>query len=84
MSEEDEVEIRIPDVAHGEGGQPLSLERTLTIREFSALVNDLILRTFKVCDEALQQAGVTTRDLEGVILVGGPTRLGIIREAVTQ
>ena len=48
------------------------------------LVNDLILRTFKVCDEALQQAGVIARDLDGVILVGGPTRLPMIREAVRQ
>ncbi len=84
LSMEDEVEIRIPDVAKDENGEPLALERSLTIQDFSTLVNDLILRTFKVCDEALQQANVTTRDLEGVILVGGPTRLGIIRTAVSQ
>ena len=53
-------------------------------REFAQLVNDLVLRTFKVCDEALQQAGVIARDLDGVILVGGPTRLPLIREAVRQ
>jgi molecular chaperone DnaK len=84
LSLEDEVEIRIPDVAKDANGEPLALERSLTIQDFSALVNDLILRTFKVCDEALQQANLTTRDLEGVILVGGPTRLGIIRDAVSM
>ena len=84
LSLEEQVEIRIPDVAKDENGEPLALERSLTIKEFSALVNDLILRTFKVCDEALQQANLTTRDLEGVILVGGPTRLGIIRESVSM
>ena len=42
------------------------------------------MRTFKVCDEALQQSDLTVRDLDGVILVGGPTRLPIIREAVTH
>ena len=84
LSEEEVVEVRIPDVARNETGEPLSFERTVTIQEFAALVNDLILRTFKVCDEALQQAGVTTRDLEGVILVGGPTRLDIIRDAVSN
>ena len=61
-----------------------SIQRTLSEREFSQLVNDLILRTFKVCDEALQQAGVIARDLDGVILVGGPTRLPMIRDAVRQ
>jgi len=47
----------------------------LTRKDFDKLIRDLILRTFKVCDEALQQASLTTRDLNGVILVGGPTRL---------
>jgi molecular chaperone DnaK len=43
---------------------------------------DLIQRTFKVCDEALQQAGLIARDLDGVVLVGGPTRLPVMRQAV--
>jgi molecular chaperone DnaK (HSP70) len=41
-------------------------------------------RTFKVCDEAMQQSDLTVRDLDGVILVGGPTRLSIVREAVAH
>ena len=52
LSVESEVEIRIPDVIHSDEGQALSIERTLTSEEFSSLVNDLIQRTFKVCDEA--------------------------------
>jgi molecular chaperone DnaK (HSP70) len=52
------------------------------VRELASLVQDLIQRTFKVCDEALQQAGVIARDLDGVILVGGPTRLPFVRAAV--
>ncbi|MBW2419582.1 MAG: Hsp70 family protein, partial [Deltaproteobacteria bacterium] len=82
LSIEDEVEVRIPDVLMGEDGNPRSLERKITSTEFASLVQDLVQRTFKVCDEALQQADVTTRDLDGVILVGGPTRLPIIRQAV--
>ena len=82
LSVDSEVEIRIPDIYTAPGRSPCSIQRTLTEREFSQLVNDLILRTFKVCDEALQQAGVIARDLDGVILVGGPTRLPMIREAV--
>jgi hypothetical protein len=78
------VEIRIPDVIAGSDGQPLSIERTLTIDEYSKLVHDLIQRTFGVCDAALSQAGVVTRDLDGVILVGGPTRLPLIRDAVSE
>ncbi len=62
----------------------MGLSRKLTRAEFGMLVQDLILRTFKVCDEALQQSDLTVRDLDGVILVGGPTRLPMIREAVTH
>jgi molecular chaperone DnaK len=84
LSLDEEVDIRIPDVIHGSDGQPRSLERRLSLREFATLVADLIQRTFKVCDEALQQAGVIARDLDGVILVGGPTRLPVVRDAVRE
>jgi len=43
---------------------------------------DLVQRTFKVCDEALQSAKMTAADIDAVILVGGPTRLPIIRSSV--
>jgi molecular chaperone DnaK len=85
LSLEDQVEIRIPDVARArDGSASLSVQRTLTSEEFSQLVHDLIQRTFKVCDEAIQQAGIVARDLDGVILVGGPTRLPVIRNAVRE
>jgi molecular chaperone DnaK len=84
LSIDDEARIRIADVANDAEGNALQLERGLTRTEFSNLVADLIQRTFKVCDEALQQANLTVRDLDGVILVGGPTRLPLIREAVSQ
>ncbi len=84
LSTDEEVAIRIPDVIAGPDGQPLSIERTLTISEYAKLVHDLIQRTFGVCDAALSQAGVVARDLDGVILVGGPTRLPLIRNAVRE
>jgi molecular chaperone DnaK len=82
LSVENEVEINVPDVCTGSAGEPLSIRRTIDSTEYSALIMDLIQRTFKVCDEALQQANMVARDLDGVILVGGPTRLPIIRQTV--
>ncbi|MDQ1347027.1 MAG: molecular chaperone DnaK, partial [Acidobacteriota bacterium] len=84
LSIDSEAEIRIPDIYTAPGRPACSIQRRLSDREFGQLVNDLILRTFKVCDEALQQAGVIARDLDGVILVGGPTRLPLVRESVRQ
>ena len=75
------AEISIPDLIEHEGKR-IALSYSLTAKEFDKLTRDLILRTFKVCDEALQQSGLTVRDLNGVILVGGPTRLPSIRKAV--
>ncbi len=55
---------------------------TLTTEQFNRMVMDLVQRTFKVCDEALQCARLTAADIDAVILVGGPTRLPIIRNSV--
>jgi len=84
LSVDEEVEIRIPDIARNPAGEALSVERTITHDEFASLVMDLVMRTFKVCDEALQQANLTVRDLDAVILVGGPTRLPMIRKPVGE
>ncbi len=84
LSVDARAEIRIPDIATVADGSPRSIERVVTAEEFNALVMDLIMRSFKVCDEALQQAGIIARDLDGVILVGGPTRLPIVRDSVRE
>ena len=84
LSIDEETRVVIEEVMKNEAGEALGLERTITRGEFSQLTQDLVMRTFKVCDEALQQSDLTVRDLDGVILVGGPTRLPIIREAVTH
>ncbi len=83
LSSRDPAQIKIPGLATVDD-EAIGVEFELTRREFSQLTRDLIFRTFKVCDEALQEAGLTVRDLDGVILVGGPTRLPSIRAAVKE
>jgi len=83
LSTTDPAQIAIPGLAK-KGEEPIGIEMTLDRKEFGRLTRDLIFRTFKVCDEALQEAGLTVRDLDGVILVGGPTRLPTIRGAVKE
>jgi len=84
LSYETEAEIYIPDLTDDAAGSPCTLRRTITRDEYTTLVMDLVTRTFKVCDEALQQADLGHGDLDGVILVGGPTRLSVVRDAVAS
>ena len=75
-------QIHCPSICQDAQGNVLALEQTLTADHFNGMVMDLVQRTFKVCDEALQSARLTAGDIDAVILVGGPTRLPIIRHSV--
>jgi molecular chaperone DnaK len=81
LSVSEPARIAIPGLAKKDE-ETIGLELDLSRADFEKLTRDLVFRTFKVCDEAMQQAGLTVRDLDGVILVGGPTRLPTIRKAV--
>ncbi|MFZ5470540.1 MAG: molecular chaperone DnaK [Myxococcota bacterium] len=63
-------------------GRVLDVKAQLTTEQFNKMVMELVQRTFKVCDEALQSARITAADVDAVILVGGPTRLPIVRNSV--
>jgi molecular chaperone DnaK len=76
------AEVRIPGICRSPEGELLAVEQTLAADAFNRMVMDLIQRTFKVCDEALQSARITAADVDAVILVGGPTRLPIVRNGV--
>lgn len=82
LSEHDVVQIHIPLIYTDENGYSVDFSTTLSRAEFNQMVMDLVQRTFKVCDEAIQSAKVTAADVDCVILVGGPTRLPIIRSSV--
>jgi molecular chaperone DnaK len=76
------AEIAVPSICQAPEGQVLDLKARLVADQFNRMVMDLVQRTFKVCDEALQSAKMTAGDIDAVILVGGPTRLPVIRQSV--
>jgi molecular chaperone HscA len=57
---------------------------TITRAEFDALIAPLLARTGVACRRALRDAGVSAEALEGVILVGGSTRVPAVRRHVAQ
>jgi molecular chaperone DnaK len=77
-----QAEILCPSICQDTEGVVLDLRQTLKQEQFNKMVMDLVQKTFKVCDEALQSARMTAADIDAVILVGGPTRLPVIRNSV--
>jgi len=76
------ADILCQNICQDASGQVMDLKSTLSHDQFNRMVMDLVQRTFKVCDEALQSARLTAADVDAVILVGGPTRLPIVQNSV--
>jgi len=81
LSENLETRINLPGIITKDG-KAYDLDFTMNRNYFGQMVHDLIQRTFKVCDEALQNAHLTVGEIDALIMVGGPTKMPIIREAV--
>jgi len=78
-----QTEINLPFITADSSG-PKHLVLTLTRAKLEALVADLVERTLAPCRQAMQDAGVSPRDIDEVILVGGQTRMPKVQDAVRQ
>jgi molecular chaperone DnaK len=76
-----ETEINLPFITADASG-PKHLVRKLTRAKLEQLTEDLIERSVDPCKKALADAGVTTKDIDEVVLVGGQTRMPKIQELV--
>jgi molecular chaperone DnaK len=65
-------------------GIPKHLVRTLQRSKFEQLIASIVERTIAPCRSALQNAGLSTSDIDEVILVGGSTRIPVIQDAVQR
>ena len=65
-------------------GVPCHLVRTLARAKFEQLVDGLVQKTIDPCKTALESAGLSTSDIDEVILVGGSTRIPAIQAAVEK
>ncbi len=85
LSSAQTTEINLPFItARMEGGAttPLHLVETITRSDLEKLVAGLIQRTLDPCKKALQDAGLTAKDIDEVVLVGGMTRMPKVRDVV--
>ncbi|HCK89716.1 MAG TPA: molecular chaperone DnaK [Gemmatimonadetes bacterium] len=74
-------DINLPFITASQDG-PKHLNYTLSRAKFEQLVEDLNQRTIEPMKKALADAGLTTNDIDEVILVGGSTRIPKVQEIV--
>jgi molecular chaperone DnaK len=78
-----QTEINLPFITADATG-PKHLVVKLTRAKFESLVEDLVQKTIEPCLNALKDAGLTAKDIDEVVLVGGMTRMPKIQEVVQQ
>ena len=85
LSSSSQTEINQPFISmDGKTGQPLHMVLKLTRAKLESLVGDLIKASLKPCQAALKDAGLSTGDIDEVVLVGGMTRMPKVTEEVTK
>ncbi|MES2370892.1 MAG: molecular chaperone DnaK [Pseudomonadota bacterium] len=81
LSSGQQTEVNLPYITADASG-PKHLAVKITRAKFEALVEELIKRTIDPCKMALKDAGLTTSQIDDVILVGGQTRMPKVMDAV--
>jgi molecular chaperone DnaK len=81
LSSGQQTEVNLPYITADASG-PKHLAVKITRAKFESLVEDLIKRTIDPCKMALKDAGLTTSQIDDVILVGGQTRMPKVMDAV--
>jgi molecular chaperone DnaK len=79
LSSREEAEVRLPFLTDAEG-----FVRTVTRAEFEGIAGPIIERTRPHCLHALNDAGLVAADLDAVVLVGGSTRIPMVRRLTEE
>lgn len=83
LSSSTQTEINLPYITATASG-PKHLVKTLTRAKFEQLAESLVKRSMEPVAKALKDAGLSTSDIDEVILVGGSTRIPVIQEQVEK
>src|SRR4051812_21105691 len=81
LSSATETDVNLPFIAADASG-PKHLTETMSRAQLEELVNDLVQKTVEPCRIALKDGGVTAKDIDRVILVGGMTRMPKVQQVV--
>jgi molecular chaperone DnaK len=85
LSQSDEARIATSGLGdHGPGGTLVDLEVTLSRAEFERLAEPLVTRCVDVTRQMMEEAKATPKDLQIILLVGGMTRVPLVRKRVAE
>jgi molecular chaperone DnaK len=79
-----ETEINQPFIMQDSSGTPLHLLMTMSRAKLESIVGDLVEKTLGPCKSALKDAGLTVKEIDEVILVGGMTRMPLVQKKVEE
>ncbi|AGF48512.1 molecular chaperone DnaK [Candidatus Kinetoplastibacterium oncopeltii TCC290E] len=83
LSSSQQTEINLPYITADSSG-PKHLNMKVSRSKLESLVEDLIIRTIEPCKTAIKDAGISTSDIDDVILVGGMTRMPKVQDKVKE
>ena len=83
LSSSQQTEINLPYITADQSG-PKHLNMKITRAKFESLVDDLIEKTIEPCRIAIKDAGISVKDVQDVILVGGQTRMPKVVDKVRE
>ncbi|MBF0439943.1 MAG: molecular chaperone DnaK [Magnetococcales bacterium] len=83
LSNSSQTDVNLPFITADASG-PKHLNVTITRAKLESLVDGLIQRTLEPCRTALRDAGVSTSQIDEVVLVGGMTRMPKVQQVVTE
>ena len=78
--EDAKIELRALSDTEIEVNEDIDWKCNLTRAYMNALIKDRIDESIRLCDEAIAKAGLTAKDIDDIVLVGGSTRLLIVEE----
>lgn len=81
LSSASQTDINLPFITADASG-PKHINMKMTRSQFEALVDPLIQKTLEPCRKAMKDAGLVSKDIQEVILVGGMTRMPKVTETV--
>lgn len=81
LSNKQTTDINLPFITADQSG-PKHLQLSITRSKFEQLIGDLVRGTTEPCKIALQDAELSTSDIDEVILVGGSTRIPMVQQIV--